>query len=145
MIQIIELKGTEKRLYQLVAPLVMNPQVLKQNNNYPFRTAENYRWFVAVQGREVVGFLPLEHKRHEVLINNYYVKDNDAAVLTALLEKAVGCMEKGKPLASVTLVEHEELFRESGFSTGKTWRRYVKMTREDQEPAKEDQEPVKEK
>ena len=36
MTQIVELKGTEKRLYQLVAPLVMNPVVLKQNYNYPF-------------------------------------------------------------------------------------------------------------
>ena len=35
MTQIIELQGTEKRLYQLVAPLVMNPEVLKQNYNYP--------------------------------------------------------------------------------------------------------------
>ena len=27
MTQIVELKGTEKRLYQLVAPLVMNPSI----------------------------------------------------------------------------------------------------------------------
>ena len=49
MTQIVELKGTEKRLYQLVAPLVMNPVVLKQNYNYPFRTSENFIWFVAVE------------------------------------------------------------------------------------------------
>ena len=52
MTQIIELNGTEKRLYQLVAPLVMNPKVLKQNNNYPFRTSENFKWFVAVEGKK---------------------------------------------------------------------------------------------
>ena len=130
MMQIIELKGTEKRLYQLVAPLVLYPQVLKQNNNYPFRTAENFRWFVAVEGRKVVGFLPLEYKRHEVLINNYYVKDNDAVVLTALLEKVIDSMEEGKTLTSITLVEHEDLFRELGFSAEKMWRRYVKMIKE---------------
>ena len=55
MTQIIELQGTEKRLYQLVAPLVMNPEVLKQNYNYPFRTSESFVWFVAVDGKEVVG------------------------------------------------------------------------------------------
>ena len=60
MTQIIELQGTEKRLYQLVAPLVMNPEVLKQNYNYPFRTSESFVWFVAVDGKEVVGFIPLE-------------------------------------------------------------------------------------
>ena len=57
MTQIIELQGTEKRLYQLVAPLVMNPEVLKQNYNYPFRTSESFVWFVAVDGKEVVGFI----------------------------------------------------------------------------------------
>ena len=51
MTQIIELQGTEKRLYQLVAPLVMNPEVLKQNYNYPFRTSESFVWFVAVDGK----------------------------------------------------------------------------------------------
>ena len=36
MVQIIQLQGTDKRLYELVAPLVMNPEILKQNYNYPF-------------------------------------------------------------------------------------------------------------
>ena len=70
MTQIVELEGTEKRLYQLVAPLVMNPVVLKQNYNYPFRTSENFIWFVAVEGKEIVGFIPLEHKKSEAIINN---------------------------------------------------------------------------
>ena len=68
MTQIVELKGTEKRLYQLVAPLVMNPVVLKQNYNYPFRTSENFIWFIAVEGKEIVGFIPLEHKKSEAII-----------------------------------------------------------------------------
>ena len=48
MTQIVELKGTEKRLYQLVAPLVMNPVVLKQNYNYP-STATNHIKFSEVR------------------------------------------------------------------------------------------------
>ena len=36
MIQIVQLHGTDKKLYELVAPLVMSPEVLKQNYNYPF-------------------------------------------------------------------------------------------------------------
>lgn len=130
MTQIIELNGTEKRLYQLVAPLVMNPKVLKQNNNYPFRTSENFKWFVAVEGKKVVGFLPLEHKKSEAIINNYYVKDNNTEVLKALLEKVIDSVEKDKLLTSVTLVEHQDLFLESGFSVEKLWRRYVKMIKE---------------
>ena len=130
MTQIIELNGTEKRLYQLVAPLVMNPKVLKQNNNYPFRTSENFKWFVAVEGKKVVGFLPLEHKKSEAIINNYYVKEKNTEVLIALLEKAIDSMEKDKLLTSVTLIEHQDLFLESGFSVEKLWRRYVKMIKE---------------
>lgn len=130
MTQIIELNGTEKRLYQLVAPLVMNPKVLKQNNNYPFRTSENFKWFVAVEGKKVVGFLPLEHKKSEAIINNYYVKDNNTEVLKVLLEKVIDSMEKDKLLTSVTLIEHQDLFLESGFSVEKLWRRYVKMIKE---------------
>ena len=42
MVQIIQLQGTDKRLYELVAPLVMNPEILKQNYNYPFRTSEDF-------------------------------------------------------------------------------------------------------
>ena len=33
---ILKLQGLDGRLFDLVAPLVMNPAVLRQNNNYPF-------------------------------------------------------------------------------------------------------------
>jgi hypothetical protein len=87
MIQIIQLKGTDRRLYELVAPLVMNPDVLKQNYNYPFRTSEDFVWFVAVEKRKVIGFIPVEEKKKECIINNYYVEDNNESTLKLLLEK----------------------------------------------------------
>ena len=130
MTQIIELQGTEKRLYQLVAPLVMNPEVLKQNYNYPFRTSENFIWFIAVEGKEIVGFIPLEHKKSEAIINNYYIRNNNAEVLKALLEKIIAKMDEDKQLSSVTFVEHQEIFKELGFSVEKEWKRYVKMNKE---------------
>ena len=80
--------------------------------------------------KKVVGFLPLEHKKSEAIINNYYVKDNNTEVLKALLEKVIDSMEKDKLLTSVTLIEHQDLFLESGFSVEKLWRRYVKMIKE---------------
>ena len=130
MTQIIELQGTEKRLYQLVAPLVMNPEVLKQNYNYPFRTSESFVWFVAVDGKEVVGLIPLEYKKRDAVINNYYIRNNNAEVLKALLEKVIAKMDKDKYLSSVTFVEHQEIFKELGFSVEKEWKRYVKMNKE---------------
>ena len=41
-IQIIRLKGKDKHLYRLVAPMVMDPEVIRANNNYPFKTGEEY-------------------------------------------------------------------------------------------------------
>lgn len=117
-------------MYQLVAPLVMNPEVLKQNYNYPFRTSESFVWFVAVDGKEVVGFIPLEYKKREAVINNYYIRNNNAEVLKALLEKIIAKMDEDKQLSSVTFVEHQDIFKELGFSVEKEWKRYVKMNKE---------------
>lgn len=130
MIQIIELKGTEKRLYQLVAPLVMDPAVLKQNLNYPFRTSENYVWFVALNGKDVVGFIPVENKTRESVINNYYIKDNDEDVLKALLENVLAETEEGRRVSSVTFIQHQTIFQEFGFTIDKVWTHYVKMSKD---------------
>lgn len=127
MIQIIQLKGTDRRLYELVAPLVMNPDVLKQNYNYPFRTSEDFVWFVAVEKRKVIGFIPVEEKKKECIINNYYVEDNNESTLKLLLEKIISNAAAGKELTSVTFMEHCSLFKELGFSEEKVWTRYVKM------------------
>lgn len=39
-------------------------------------------------------------------------------------------MDKNKYLSSVTFVEHQEIFKELGFSVEKEWKRYVKMNKE---------------
>jgi uncharacterized membrane protein len=45
--KIMTLQGTDKLLYELVAPLVMNPAILRQNNNYPFKTSRSHVWYIA--------------------------------------------------------------------------------------------------
>lgn len=130
MTQIIQLQGTDKRLYELVAPLVMNPEVLKQNFNYPFRTSENFVWFIALDKRKVIGFIPVEHKRKEFIINNYYIEGNDADTLKLLVEKVISETDKDIDLTSVTFMEHCSLFKELGFSEEKVWTRYVKMKKD---------------
>ena len=45
--EILCLKGTDKRMYELVAPLIMNPAIIRQNNNYPFKTTDHYLWYIA--------------------------------------------------------------------------------------------------
>ena len=130
MVQIIQLQGTDKRLYELVAPLVMNPEILKQNYNYPFRTSEDFVWFVAVDKKKVIGFIPVEEKKKEYVINNYYIESNNEDTLKLLLEKVISETNTSKELTSVTFMEHSSLFKELGFSEEKVWTRYVKMKKD---------------
>lgn len=130
MVQIIQLQGTDKRLYELVAPLVMNPEILKQNYNYPFRTSEDFVWFVAVDKKKVIGFIPVEEKKKEYVINNYYIESNNEDTLKLLLEKVISETNTSKELTSVTFMEHSSLFKDLGFSEEKIWIRYVKMKKD---------------
>ena len=130
MVQIIQLQGTDKRLYELVAPLVMIPEILKQNYNYPFRTSEDFVWFVAVDKKKVIGFIPVEEKKKEYVINNYYIESNNEDTLKLLLEKVISETNTSKELTSVTFMEHSSLFKDLGFSEEKIWTRYVKMKKD---------------
>ena len=130
MVQIIQLQGTDKRLYELVAPLVMNPEILKQNYNYPFRTSEDFVWFVAVDKKKVIGFIPVEEKKKEYVINNYNIESNNEDTLKLLLEKVISETNTSKELTSVTFMEHSSLFKDLGFSEEKIWTRYVKMKKD---------------
>ena len=121
------LSGIAPRLYELVAPLVMSCSVLRQNNNYPFKTSARYIWFVAIEDERVLGFIPVEMKDNCYVINNYYVSGDDPALQAALLGEAV-CHFPGKcPLQSVTHTRHLSVFEENGFVVIRTWKLYVKM------------------
>ncbi|WP_300812076.1 hypothetical protein [uncultured Bacteroides sp.] len=127
MMEIMKLGGTDERLYPLVGPLVMNPKVLKQNNNFPFRTAENYVWYIAGTDGHVQGFVPLEKKKNEYVVNNYYIENKSVCVLKALLEKISDDVKDDTTLAAVVLLEDVPAFKELEFSVEKEWTRYVRM------------------
>ena len=118
MMQIIQLKGKDKHLYRLLAPLVMDPEVIRANNNYPFKTGEEYVWFIAIEDKEVMGFVPVEQTEREEL-------------LSLLLPAVIA--EFGSEtwlLNSVTLIQDKEIFEKFEFvSMDKKWTRYVKMYR----------------
>lgn len=135
MIQVIELKGKDKHLYQLLAPLVMDPAVIRANNNYPFKTSENFVWYIAIENREVAGFIPVEHKRENAaVINNYYVgatgKEREE-ILSLLLTAVISAYApENWKLNSITLKQDQEIFEKFEFtSLEKKWTRYVKMNR----------------
>lgn len=130
MDRLIELEGLAPELYSWVGPLVMNAEVLKQNYNFPFRTAENFRWYLSVAGNEVNGFLPVEHRKKGWLINNYYVRGHNPVVLQDLLQRVVrAAADEGRMLAAVVFLEDRDVFAEAGFEEVRHWTRYVRMVK----------------
>ena len=133
MIQIIRLKGKDKHLYRLLAPMVMDPEVIRANNNYPFKTNEEYVWFIALRDKEVVGFIPVEQKsRKKAVINNYYVNAENTEREEILSYLLPAITKEFAPenwlLNSVTLIQDKETFEKFEFvSMDKKWTRYVKM------------------
>ena len=119
--------GTEARLYQLVAPLVMNPAILRQNNNYPFKTSAHYVWFVALEGERVLGFIPIEISDKSSVLNNYYIVGDYNEVLADMLQVAIRDFAQKYKLQSITHTRHFTVFQENGFFVGRTWKLYVKM------------------
>ena len=128
---VLRLQGTDPRLYQLVAPLVMNPAVIKQNLGFPFRTAENFVWYV-LTGEEdhVLGFLPVEHRPMGLVVNNYYIdKEAGPDALRSLLTAFLDNPYTRPPLYVLSLNNDVDVYAEFGFTTYKEWKRYVKMVR----------------
>lgn len=127
MNNIEKIEGLDKHLYELVAPLVMNPEVLKQNRNYPFKTSKKYLWFVALENEAVIGFLPVEIRDKQAIINNYYTQDENQNTLADLLRRSISELGKDYLLVSVTQNQHIETFLKQGFIIEREWKNYVRM------------------
>jgi hypothetical protein len=127
--EIIKLKGEDKRLYSLVAHLVMSEEVLAYNQNYPFKTGSRYLWFVAADEESAVtGFIPVRlEESKKAKINNYYVADNDSEVFSTLLKEIIRTLSADFDIESTTQLAHIPFFEQSGFSTTLYWKKYAKM------------------
>jgi hypothetical protein len=140
-ITIIKISGTDPELYPLVGPLVMDANVLKENNNYPFKTSSRYIWYIAKnEQNQVVGFFPLCIRANYWLLDNYYTVGDSAEVLKALL----GALSTDISLEAMAHVRHVELFLQSGFELKYQRTRYARMTRFVKEE-KEEEESEKDK
>ena len=93
MIAVIKMAGTSPELYSCVAPLVMNPEIIKYNHNYPFKTGESFVWFVAFadDGNHVLGFFPVEIRKKSAIINNYYVEEDMIGCIMGVFEFIGSC------------------------------------------------------
>lgn len=128
MIAVIKMAGTSPELYSCIAPLVMNPEIIKYNHNYPFKTNESFIWFVAFYANQVVGFFPVEVRKKSLIINNYYVSKDDEGVFLSLLKSVANELLEGeKVLEAVVQKPHESYFRAQGFEVERAWSLYLKM------------------
>lgn len=128
MAVVVKMAGTSPELYSCIAPLVMNPEIIKYNHNYPFKTSESFVWFVAFSEEQVVGFFPVEVRKKSAVINNYYVSNNDEDVFLSLLEAVINeFMGAEKVLEAVVQKPHESYFQTQGFEIVRAWSLYLKM------------------
>ena len=128
MAVVVKMAGTSPELYSCIAPLVMNPEIIKYNHNYPFKTSESFVWFVAFSANQVVSFFPVEERGKSLIINNYYVSKDDEGVFLSLLKSVANELLEGeKVLEAVVQKPHESYFRAQGFEVERAWSLYLKM------------------
>lgn len=117
----------DRKLYELVAPLVMNPSVLRQNNNYPFRTSFRHIWYIAMEAGEVTGFMPLKPSSGGYCIDNYYIKGDEEATIAAIIRRIADDFATSGTLSALVHKRHVETFGRNGFRTLREWKNYDKM------------------
>jgi len=124
---IIRLSGLDTRLYELVAPLVMNPAILRQNNNYPFKTTYRHVWYIAMVDETVIGFMPVKKTTEGNCIDNYYICGDDPATIMGLLDYIVEDIGSESIVTALVHKRHVDVFKRHHFHTNKEWKNYDKM------------------
>ena len=128
VMDIIKLQGTDKKLYELIAPLVLNPAVLRQNNNYPFKTGPKYTWYIAIEKEQILGFIPIKQTSvSSLMINNYYIKGDNLTILDKLLSEILANINSDIELRATVHKRHVQSYKLKDFRTHIEWRNYERM------------------
>ncbi len=123
--KILRLNGTDKKLYALVAPLVMNPAVIRQNNNYPYKTSAKFIWHLMAEKEKVAGFIPLKPTTNGYCIDNYYYKLDTPEVFEQLLDDV---LEAGYDELTATAHKRDvDAFTKRGFTVLSQLSKYTKL------------------
>ena len=123
--ELISLPGTDDRLYGLVARLVMDPDVLRYNNNYPFKTSPHYTWHICLVDGEVAGFIPAKNTAHGLYVDNYYIRDDDSGILDALIGSVLSSTDSA--VTALAHKRHADVFHAHGFIICTVFAQYNKM------------------
>ena len=119
VMDIIKLQGTDKKLYELIAPLVLNPAVLRQNNNYPFKTGPKYTWYIAIEKEQT--------SVSSLMINNYYIKGDNLTILDKLLSEILANINSDIELWATVHKRHVQSYKLKDFRTHIEWKNYERM------------------
>lgn len=122
---VISLNGTDPRLYALVARLVMDPDVLRQNNNYPFKTTPQHTWHLCLDNGEVAGFMPVKTTSRGLSLDNYYLRDDNPEFLDRLLRHILAIA--AVPVTALAHKRHTGLFAGHGFTVRTQLAKYDRM------------------
>ena len=125
--KVISLHGTDDHLYELVAPLVMSPEVLCYNNNYPFKTTPLHTWYICMINGATAGFMPIKETTRGLYLDNYYIRDDNHDILEVLIAHVLSVTDK--PITVLSLKRHTEIFRHYGFIISTVFAQYNKMQR----------------
>lgn len=107
--------------------MVLNPAVLRQNNNYPFKTTCRHVWYIALEEGQIEGFVPVNVKETGAGIDNYYIRGDNDRTIDRLLECVTSDKEFGDAFTAVVHKRHVTAFRRNGFRTFREWKNYDKM------------------
>jgi hypothetical protein len=115
--KIEKLNGTDKRLYQLIAPFAMNSAVIRQNGGVPITTSDKHIWYVAIDKKKVIGFLSLNRS---TIKNDYY---NNLKIFEHLLNNLLSDYPN-LTLKYVASIFEMPVVSKLGFTTEKTSTNY---------------------
>ncbi|MDR1304083.1 MAG: hypothetical protein LBK76_02555 [Verrucomicrobiales bacterium] len=119
--------GTDERLYPLVGPLAMNAEVIKQNGGYPFKTSDKFTWYIALDGKAVVGLLPVEQKAVGIEVANYYLAADDPVLLKRMLAVVTSDFSGLGNFVFVARTAHAKACWDNNFKVEKKWVKYTRM------------------
>lgn len=122
-IRIERVWGTDKRLYELIGPFVMDPAVIKMNGGYPFKNTEDHVWYIAIRGKNLVmGFISIVDNK---LCNDFTWQDYD--LLKRLINQAISGFKAGTVISF--MAEHSDIstLEKLGFVIEREGVKYSKM------------------
>lgn len=118
--------GTDHRLYELIGPFVMNPEVIRLNGGYPFKNTEDHLWYISIRGKNMVtGFLSVEQGSSTKICNDFTWQDYD--LLERLIREALSDIDKGTKVSFVADAGDIPVLEKLGFTVELEGVKYFKM------------------